>query len=153
MQRTSSSSSLASSNGTPAEVQLGTTKSLIDFDDDPEPPIAPAVPQVQQTTAAQLVSPTNFGDNNWASFDVAPEVKAFQGPSNVNPLESMLSQLSVPAFVPAQVSGAQGGRCLAVAISWNSIITLLNSMTHHLFHLQGLWQDQLLLLLLLELQL
>ncbi|PNY04146.1 putative ADP-ribosylation factor GTPase-activating protein [Trifolium pratense] len=107
-QRTASSSSLASSNGTPAEVKLETIRSLIDFDDNPEPPIAPAIPQATQTTAAQLVNPTNSGDNNWASFDVAPEVKVSQGHSNVNSLDSMLSQLSVPSSSHAQVSGAQG---------------------------------------------
>ncbi|XP_004512854.1 uncharacterized protein [Cicer arietinum] len=107
-QRIASSSSLASSNGTSSEVKLETIKSLIDFDYDPEPPIAPSIPQATQTTVAQLVNPTNSGDNNWASFDVAPEVKVSQGLSNVNPLESMLSQLSAPSSLPAQVSGAQG---------------------------------------------
>ncbi|XP_061344978.1 probable ADP-ribosylation factor GTPase-activating protein AGD14 isoform X2 [Gastrolobium bilobum] len=108
-QRTTSSSSLASSNGTPAEVKLETTKSLIDFDDDPEPPVAPAIPQAQQTTVAQLVvMPANSGDNNWASFDVALDAKTSQGPLNVNPLESVLSQLLVPEPLPAHVSGAQG---------------------------------------------
>ncbi|KAK7358308.1 hypothetical protein VNO77_00235 [Canavalia gladiata] len=107
-QRTASSSSLASSNGTPAEVKLEITKSLIDFDDDPEPPVAPAIPQAQQTTVAQPGMPANSSDNNWASFDVAPEAKASQGSSDVNPLESVLSQLLVPASLPAQVSGAQG---------------------------------------------
>lgn len=116
MQRIASSSSLASSNGTSSEVKLETIKSLIDFDYDPEPPIAPSIPQATQTTVAQLVNPTNSGDNNWASFDVAPEVKVSQGLSNVNPLESMLSQLSAPSSLPAQVSGAQGGPCLEVAI-------------------------------------
>lgn len=124
-QRTVSSGSLVSSNENPVDVKLETTKSLIDFDDDPEPPVAPVIPQAQQTTMAQLVNPTNSGDNNWASFDVAPEAKASQGPSNVNPLESMLSQLSVPASLPAQVSAAQGGPCLAIAIPWSSLITLL----------------------------
>ncbi|MCI14779.1 ADP-ribosylation factor GTPase-activating protein AGD14-like [Trifolium medium] len=119
--RTASSSSLASSNGTPAEVKLETIRSLIDFDDNPEPPIAPAIPQATQTTAAQLVNPTNSGDNNWASFDVAPEVKVSQGHSNVNSLDSMLSQLSVPSSSHAQVSGAQGGHYLAVAISLSSV--------------------------------
>ncbi|KAK7320007.1 hypothetical protein RJT34_04736 [Clitoria ternatea] len=107
-QRTASSSSLASSNGTPAEVKLETTKSLIDFDDDPGPPVTPAIPQAQQATVAQLGMPANSSDNNWASFDVASETKASKGPSNVNPLESVLSQLSVPASLPAQISGAQG---------------------------------------------
>lgn len=125
LQRTASSSSLASSNGTSSEVKLETIRSLIDFDDVPEPPIAPVIPQATQTTVAQTVNPTNSGDNNWASFDVAPEVKVSQGLSNVNPLESMLSQLSVPSSLPDQVSGAQGGQCLAVAIPLSSIVTLL----------------------------
>ncbi|KAJ1437946.1 ARFGAP/RecO-like zinc finger [Sesbania bispinosa] len=111
-QRTASSSSLASSNGTPAEVKLETIKSLIDFDDDPEPPVAPAIPLAQQTTVAQLVMPANSSNNNWASFDVAPEAKASHGPSNVNPLESVLSQLSVPASLPSHVSGVQGSPSL-----------------------------------------
>ncbi|TKY60906.1 Arf-GAP domain and FG repeat-containing protein 1 [Spatholobus suberectus] len=104
-QRNASSSSLASN---PAVVKLETIKSLIDFDDDPEPPVAPAIPQAQQTTVAQLGMPANSNDNNWASFDVAPEAKASQGPSNVNPLESVLTQLSVPVSLPSQVSGVQG---------------------------------------------
>ncbi|CAI8619809.1 unnamed protein product [Vicia faba] len=107
-QRTASSSSLASSNGTQTEVKLETIRSLIDFDDIPEPPIAPAIPQATPTTVAQHANPTNSGDSNWASFDVEPVVKASQGLSNVNPLESMLSQLSVPSSLPAHVSGAQG---------------------------------------------
>ncbi|XP_058732310.1 probable ADP-ribosylation factor GTPase-activating protein AGD14 [Vicia villosa] len=107
-QRTASSSSLASSNGTQTEVKLETIRSLIDFDDIPEPPIAPAIPQATPTTVAQLANPTDSGDSNWASFDVAPVVKSSQGLSNVNPLESMLSQLSVPSSLPAHVSGAQG---------------------------------------------
>jgi hypothetical protein len=115
---------LASSNGAPAEVKLETIRSLIDFDDTPEPPIAPAIPQATQTTVAQLVNPTNSGDNNWASFDVAPVVKVSQIHSNVNPLDSMLSQLSVPSSLHAQVSGAQGGHYLAVAICLSSVSTI-----------------------------
>ncbi|KAI4350877.1 hypothetical protein L6164_005284 [Bauhinia variegata] len=96
-QRTASSSSLATSNGNPVEVKLETTKSLIDFDAEPEPPVTPAIPQTQQTTVAQsLVQPENSsGETNWASFDVAPVAKANQGPLNVSPLESVLSQLSM----------------------------------------------------------
>ncbi|KAI9119413.1 hypothetical protein K1719_010088 [Acacia pycnantha] len=71
-QRTASSSSLASSNGNAAEVKLETTKSLIDFDAELEPPVAPTIPQAQQTAAVQsAVQPANSGDDNWASFDVA----------------------------------------------------------------------------------
>ncbi|MCI18664.1 putative ADP-ribosylation factor GTPase-activating protein, partial [Trifolium medium] len=105
---------------TPAEVKLETIRSLIDFDDNPEPPIAPAIPQATQTTAAQLVNPTNSGDNNWASFDVAPEVKVSQGHSNVNSLDSMLSQLSVPSSSHAQVSGAQASPFNNTG-SWSSL--------------------------------
>lgn len=125
MQRTASSSSLASSNGTPAEVKLETIKSLIDFDDDPEPPVASAAPQAQQTTVAQHGMPANSNDNNWASFDVAPEAKAPQGPSNVNPLESMLTQLSVPVSLPSHVSGAQGDSRVATANSGSCVTILL----------------------------
>ncbi|KAG5013423.1 hypothetical protein JHK86_025684 [Glycine max] len=108
-QRTASSSSLASGNENPLDVKLETTKSLIDFDADPEPPVAPSIPQAQQTTVLQpVVQPANSSNDNWASFDVAPATKATPSSSNLSPLESMLSQLSVPASLPAQVSGVQG---------------------------------------------
>ncbi|TKY44667.1 ADP-ribosylation factor GTPase-activating protein AGD14 [Spatholobus suberectus] len=108
-QRTASSSSLASGNENPVDVKLETTKSLIDFDVDPELPVAPSIPQAQQTTVPQpVVQPANSSNDNWASFDVAPGAKATPSSSNLNPLESVLSQLSVPASVPAQVSGGQG---------------------------------------------
>ncbi|CAL0331042.1 unnamed protein product [Lupinus luteus] len=109
-QRTASSSSLASSNRNLAEVKLETTKSLIDFDDDPEPSVAP-----------QTVMPENSGDNNWASFDFAPEAKAAQGSSNANPFEPVLSQLSVPAALPGHVSGAPVGPHHAAAIPMSSV--------------------------------
>ncbi|EOY30852.1 NSP-interacting GTPase, putative isoform 3 [Theobroma cacao] len=106
-QRTASSSSLGSTSGNPAEVKLETTVSLIDFDADPEPPAAQAVTQTQQTTVTQsIVQPTSStNDNNWASFDFAPQTKVSQAPSNMNTLDSVLSQLSVPASVPGQISG------------------------------------------------
>ncbi|KAE9613936.1 hypothetical protein Lal_00016447 [Lupinus albus] len=109
-QRTASSSSLASSNGNQVEVKLETTKSLIDFDDDPEPPVAQPV-----------VMPANSGDNNWASFDFAPEAKSVQGSTNANPLESVFSQLSVPAALTAHVSGAPGGPKHAPAIPGSGV--------------------------------
>ncbi|CAB4318816.1 unnamed protein product [Prunus armeniaca] len=110
LSRTASSSSLGSTNENPVEVKLETSGSLIDFDADPEPAPAAAVPQPQQTTVAQSYpQPTNStNDNNWASFDVSPEVKAPQAPANVNSLESLLSQLSVSAPGPSYVSGATG---------------------------------------------
>ncbi|XP_054778339.1 probable ADP-ribosylation factor GTPase-activating protein AGD14 isoform X2 [Prosopis cineraria] len=108
-QRTASSGSIASSNGNAAEVKLESTKSLIDFDAEPEPPVAPAIPQAQQTTAVQsAVQPAHSSDDNWASFDTAPVAKTTQGPSNFSPLDSVLSQLSMPSPAPAQASGVQG---------------------------------------------
>nr|KYP49304.1 putative ADP-ribosylation factor GTPase-activating protein AGD14 [Cajanus cajan] len=107
-QRTASSSSLTSVNENPVDVKLETTKSLIDFDADPELPVAPSVPQAQQSTVPQpVVQPANSGNDNWASFDVAPGAKATPSSSNFNSLESVLSELSVPASLPAQFSGVQ----------------------------------------------
>ncbi|XP_057447105.1 probable ADP-ribosylation factor GTPase-activating protein AGD14 [Lotus japonicus] len=107
-QRTASSGSLASSIQNTVEVKLETAKSLIDFDADPEP-IAPAIPQAQQITLPQpVMQPANSSGDNWASFDIASEAKATPSPSNLNPLESVLSQLSVPASSPAHSSGVQG---------------------------------------------
>ncbi|KAK1550582.1 hypothetical protein Q3G72_021514 [Acer saccharum] len=116
-QRTASSSSLGSTNENQAEVKLESTRSLIDFDADPEPPRTAAVTQTQQTTIVQsLVQPTtSTNDNNWASFDFAPEVKASQAPSSFDTLESVFSQLSVPASVPGQVSGIPSGTGAPVA--------------------------------------
>lgn len=109
MQRTASSGGLGSANENQAEVKLETTGSLIDFDADPKP--SPAVAQAQQKTVAQsVVQPaSSANDNNWASFDLAPQVKVSQTSSNLNTLETVFSQLSVPASVPGQVSGIPSG--------------------------------------------
>ncbi|XP_019436655.1 PREDICTED: probable ADP-ribosylation factor GTPase-activating protein AGD14 [Lupinus angustifolius] len=111
-QRNASSTSLTSNNANPMpeDVKLETIKSLIDFDADPEPPAAPAISQAQQTNMSQpAVQPANPSDDNWASFGVAPGAKATPRPANINTLESVLSQLSVPASSPAHVPGVQGG--------------------------------------------
>ncbi|CAL0322203.1 unnamed protein product [Lupinus luteus] len=110
-QRTASSSSLPSSKANPAPpyVKLQTIKSLIDFDADPETPAAPAIPQAQQTTIPQpSVQPANPSDDNWASFDVAPEPKATTSPANINTLDSVLSQLSVAASSSTRLPEVQG---------------------------------------------
>ncbi|TYH15205.1 hypothetical protein ES288_A05G024000v1 [Gossypium darwinii] len=110
-QRTASSSRLGSTSGNPAEVKLETTGSLINFDADPEPPVASAVPQTQQTTMTQsIVQPARFtNENNWASFDFAPQTNVSQAPPSVNTMESVLSQLSVPTSVPGHLSGPSSG--------------------------------------------
>ncbi|XP_027069164.1 uncharacterized protein [Coffea arabica] len=105
-QRTASSSSLASSNGNPAEIKI--EASLIDFDAAPEPPVpAPVQPQqsAASTSIAQTTSPSS---DNWANFDSVAEVKASQPPVNSNPLESVLSQLSMPASVSGHVAVTPG---------------------------------------------
>ncbi|KAF4349543.1 hypothetical protein F8388_025907 [Cannabis sativa] len=100
-QRTASSSSLGSASGNnPVEVKVETSRSLIDFDADPEPPIASAAPEQQPAISQSISQPANaISDNNWASFDAFPQANVSQAP-NVNPLESVLSQLSVHAPVP-----------------------------------------------------
>ncbi|GMI88586.1 NSP (nuclear shuttle protein)-interacting GTPase [Hibiscus trionum] len=105
-QRTASSSSLGSSSGNLVEAKLETTGSLIDFDADPEPPVAPTVTQTQQTTTTQSIvqPPASTNGNNWASFDFPPQTNLSQAP-NVNTLDAVLSQLSVPASVPGNQSG------------------------------------------------
>lgn len=92
------------------EVKLENSPSLIDFDADPEPPIPAAVPQAQQSTISQSTtqSANSANDNNWASFDVVAQPKVSQAPSNVNSLESVLSQLSISAPAPGHVSGTPG---------------------------------------------
>ncbi|MCL7050749.1 hypothetical protein MKW94_023684 [Papaver nudicaule] len=103
-QRTASSSSLGSIDAT-----LG---SLIDFDADPEPAIAPPS-QPTKTPSIQSIAPpaTNPSTDtgNWASFDFAaqtsvpnpgPAPAPAPFPSNVNNLDSVLSELSFPAVAP-----------------------------------------------------
>ncbi|KAK4283717.1 hypothetical protein QN277_000640 [Acacia crassicarpa] len=121
-QRTVSSSSLASSVRNPAEVKLQTTKSLIDFDAEPEPPVAPAIPRTEQLTAQSIVAQPNSSDvNNWASFDVALEAKATQTPSNVNTIESMLSQLSVSSSLPAHAPQVQHSSSILTPVPGGSM--------------------------------
>nr|XP_043627701.1 probable ADP-ribosylation factor GTPase-activating protein AGD14 [Erigeron canadensis] len=113
-QRTASSSSLASSNGNPTELRR--ESSLIDFDADPEPSSTAPVPQTQHTAPAAaaapvpapipatfVAQPSISANDNWASFDASPVIKASQAPSSANLLD-MLSDLSVPASANNPVS-------------------------------------------------
>ncbi|XP_062090732.1 probable ADP-ribosylation factor GTPase-activating protein AGD14 isoform X2 [Humulus lupulus] len=124
-QRTVSSSSLGSASGNPApaEVKVETSRSLIDFDADPEPPIAAAAaaaPEQQPAIAQSTSQPANaIIDNNWASFDAFPQAKVSQAPI-VNPLESVLSQLSVPA--PAPHSSGAPGHTATMTTSVNNLL-------------------------------
>ncbi|GMI97709.1 NSP (nuclear shuttle protein)-interacting GTPase [Hibiscus trionum] len=136
-QRTASSSSLGSTSGNPAEVKLEMTASLIDFDADPEPPVASAVTQTQQTTVAQsMLQPTSStNDQNWASFDFASQTNVSQAPSNVNTLDSVFSQLSVPASAPGDQSGSYSsvqtlpfGTAAPAAAPVSNLSTLLPSV-------------------------
>ncbi|KAJ0961505.1 hypothetical protein J5N97_002009 [Dioscorea zingiberensis] len=95
-QRTTSSSSLGSSDGNPVELKRANFGSLIDFDVDSEPPVS----STQQNVPQQTFSPPASSDN-WASFDVAPQQKASQTSANASSIESSLDQLSTPGIVPA----------------------------------------------------
>jgi hypothetical protein len=100
---------LVSTNESQVDFKLETTKSLIDFDADPEPIAPTKISQAQHTSVPQpVLQQENSSGDNWASFDVASEEKANPSASNLNPLESELSQLSVPASLPSQASGVQG---------------------------------------------
>uniref|UniRef100_A0A7C9APJ3 Arf-GAP domain-containing protein n=1 Tax=Opuntia streptacantha TaxID=393608 RepID=A0A7C9APJ3_OPUST len=102
--RTASSSSLASSNGNPAEVKRET--SLIDFDAEPEPPVMPAETQAQPSTTCQSVGSTSTpSGDNWACFDNIQENMVSQAPPSSNSLESVLLQSSFSASESA-TSGA-----------------------------------------------
>ncbi|CAI9100293.1 OLC1v1037258C1 [Oldenlandia corymbosa var. corymbosa] len=105
-QRTASSSSLASSNGNATETKFET--SLIDFDAAPEPPAPPAAQPPQAATSVPVAQTAMPSNDNWANFDSVAEVKVSQPPVNTNPLESMLSQLSVPSSIPGDLTGTPG---------------------------------------------
>ncbi|GFY96316.1 NSP (nuclear shuttle protein)-interacting GTPase [Actinidia rufa] len=109
-ERTASSSSLASSNGNPAESKREDIGTLIDFDAVPEPSTIATVPPQQQTGTSQLVvQPTTSSNaDNWACFDSPTVVKVTQAPSNANPLGLVLSELSVPASLAVQTAGIPG---------------------------------------------
>ncbi|WJZ94630.1 hypothetical protein VitviT2T_013470 [Vitis vinifera] len=105
-QRTASSSSMGSIDGNPVEFKSANLGSLIDFTSDPEPPNAATATQTQQPAASTVQTftpPTNssFGGDNWASFDSPVQEKGSQVASNANTLDSVVSQLSVPAASPA----------------------------------------------------
>ncbi|RVX11073.1 putative ADP-ribosylation factor GTPase-activating protein AGD14 [Vitis vinifera] len=99
---------------------------LIDFDADPEPPVAATVPQTQQPPVQTIAQPISSSNDNWASFDFATEAKVSQAPSNVNALETVLSQLSVPASVPGHGSGVpnSGGAPTAVPVGNVSVLPM-----------------------------
>ncbi|KAG9152939.1 hypothetical protein Leryth_012558 [Lithospermum erythrorhizon] len=96
-QRTTSSSSLASSNGNSNELRRET--SLIDFDDVAEIPANAPAPQVQQqmtsVPASQVATP--LAADNWANFGAVSDVKTSQAPSTASPLDFILSELAAPA--------------------------------------------------------
>ncbi|XP_043698661.1 flocculation protein FLO11-like isoform X2 [Telopea speciosissima] len=102
-QRTASSSSLGSLDGNSVELKMANSGSLIDFNADPEPPVASVAPQAQPTppppptiqSVPQPATSSYTDSNNWASFAFGTQEKVSQVPS-VNTLESVLSQLSAP---------------------------------------------------------
>ncbi|KAH6761606.1 hypothetical protein C2S52_019039 [Perilla frutescens var. hirtella] len=90
-QRTTSSSSLASSDVNPSEIKV--EASFIDFDAIPEPPTV-TVQQTQVAADASSVPLATSSSNDWANFDSLPVVKTTT--PALNSMESLLSGLSVP---------------------------------------------------------
>lgn len=128
-QRTASSSSLGSNDGGSVELKRENLGSLIDFNADPEPPAITSSPPAQLSTTpvaqpvTQATGPSVDG-GNWASFEFAPQAPAQphphppaqpQAPSGANTLESLLSQLSMPASAP--VGNISARSSVAPAIS------------------------------------
>ncbi|XP_043723938.1 probable ADP-ribosylation factor GTPase-activating protein AGD14 isoform X2 [Telopea speciosissima] len=105
-QRTASSSSLGSLDENSVELKRANSGSLIDFNADPEPPMAAAAPQAQSTpppTSQSVPHPamsSSTDSNSWASFDFASQEKVSQAQPNMNTLEFVLSQLSSPVAPP-----------------------------------------------------
>ncbi|XP_039143029.1 probable ADP-ribosylation factor GTPase-activating protein AGD14 isoform X2 [Dioscorea cayenensis subsp. rotundata] len=93
-QRTTSSSSLGSSDGNPVELKRANSGSLIDFNINSDPPVS-STQHVPQQTVSPLAS-----SENWASFDVVPQQKASQTSANASSIQSSLDQLLVPAIAP-----------------------------------------------------
>jgi hypothetical protein len=112
---TSTASSIGSSEGTSEQMKAATPVSLIDFGADPEPtasaPSSQTGPtQQQQSVNAQPRQPANaiapepvleqgksapsVSGGDWASFDAFGQQQTPQVGSTVNPLESVLAQLS-----------------------------------------------------------
>ncbi|XP_058111457.1 probable ADP-ribosylation factor GTPase-activating protein AGD14 [Magnolia sinica] len=100
-QRTTSSSSMGSTDGNTVEVKHLTSGSLIDFTADPEPPLT--IPPNAPVTGQSFQQPTapSVDGGNWASFDFAPQETTPQAPSSASSLDSALAQLSATATAPA----------------------------------------------------
>ncbi|KAL9261691.1 putative ADP-ribosylation factor GTPase-activating protein AGD14 [Drosera capensis] len=114
-QRTASSSSLASSNGNP--VELKREESLIDFDADPEPPVASVTPAPQSAYIQPAVNVASAPNNdNWAFFDNASHTKVSQVASTINSLESQLSW-----SVPPPASGPSGSLPSVIVATASSV--------------------------------
>lgn len=87
-----SSSSIGSIDRNPTEPKMANSGSLIDLSSNPGPADAAAVSQTQP-------APSSTDIGNLASGEVSSKNKASDSPST-NFLESLLSELSVPAVVP-----------------------------------------------------
>lgn len=89
LQRTSSTSSIGSTDGNSAQLKRVNSGSLIDFTADSQPPVAATT---EQPTQQNIFLPSNGGD--WASFDNVGQEKVSHAAVNAGSIESTLSQLS-----------------------------------------------------------
>ncbi|XP_031489591.1 probable ADP-ribosylation factor GTPase-activating protein AGD14 isoform X1 [Nymphaea colorata] len=95
-QRTSSSSSMASTEGSTPQLKRVNSGSLIDFSAEPAAPVTAAQPVPFSSHAVSQPSANpSVGSNNWASFDNSSQEKAAATSSNATKPVSVLEQLSV----------------------------------------------------------
>ncbi|KAF7089414.1 hypothetical protein CFC21_092395, partial [Triticum aestivum] len=148
-QRTSTASSIGSSEGISEQTKAATPVSLIDFGADPEPtasapPSQTAPTPQQQPVSAQPINATtpqhvleqgksapSVSGGDWASFDAfGQQQQTPQVGSTVNPLESVLAQLSfsetpsasnTSAFSTSVDPQANGGQLSMIDTSHSSL--------------------------------
>ncbi|VAI45349.1 unnamed protein product [Triticum turgidum subsp. durum] len=148
-QRTSTASSIGSSEGISEQAKAATPVSLIDFGADPEPtasapPSQTAPTPQQQPVSAQPINATapqhvleqgksapSVSGGDWASFDAfGQQQQTPQAGSTVNPLESVLAQLSfsetpsasnTSAFSTSVDPQANGGQFFMIDPSHSSL--------------------------------
>ncbi|WOL14023.1 putative ADP-ribosylation factor GTPase-activating protein AGD14 [Canna indica] len=97
MKSSLSSSSIGSTDGNSAQLNLSYSESLIDFSVDPEPIVA----ATSELPVHQKSNPVTGTGGEWAAFGVSGQQNVPQVAPSANPLESALSQLQVSGSAPS----------------------------------------------------
>ncbi|KAI3973998.1 hypothetical protein MKX01_030574 [Papaver californicum] len=118
LQRTAAPmNSVGPNNGKPAEQEIESLGSLIDFDVDPKPPDVAAQPTNGQTTANSVPNPSVIDDNWGASLDFCNQPA--QDSLKENTLESIFSQVSTPTAAPAPAHNAIRSAEFNPSVCWS----------------------------------